>query len=234
MKATWIRCVSLLRIILPAVASLTAYGSSGGNGGDGAADTADSGSEDCSVAMPESVHFVVTDTMQDQCYDNRGQGIACPQEGEAYNGQDAQHSMPSQSYSTGGFVTDSRTGLMWEQAHHDTRISYLEAKAYCDELTLGDYTDWRIPSIRELFSINDARGNQHVADAFYLDGSAFDFAYPTDVELTGSHTENMMGQTWSSTPRPDNARINYIYNFLDGHIKSTLTIARARRSFVAA
>ena len=29
-----------------------------------------------------------------------------------------------------------------------------------------------------------------------------------------------MGQTWSSTPRPDEPWINDVYNFLDGHIKS--------------
>lgn len=189
-------------------------------GGD--ADSLDSDGEEgsCQPVELEDVKHLVTDTMQSDCYDTRGQVIDCPASELPLSGQDAQHSsLPTSYENCSGIVTDLNTGLMWEQAHHDERVSYPVAAASCESLELGGYADWRIPSIRELFSINDARGDQHETGAFYLD-AVFDFAYPTDVELTGSHLAQMMGQTWSSTPRPDNERINYFYNFLDGHIKS--------------
>lgn len=49
-------------------------------------------------------------------------------------------------------VTDTVTGLMWQQTDGG-EMTVEEASVYCDTLTLGGYTDWRLPNAHESFSI---------------------------------------------------------------------------------
>ncbi|MEW6077797.1 MAG: DUF1566 domain-containing protein [Thermodesulfobacteriota bacterium] len=51
-------------------------------------------------------------------------------------------------------VTDNVTGLMWTKFPTDT-MSWQEGLAYCENLTLAGYSDWRLPNIKELRSIVD-------------------------------------------------------------------------------
>jgi hypothetical protein len=57
-----------------------------------------------------------------------------------------------------GTVTDNLTGLMWSK---DARLAggqigpWTNAIAFCDSLSLGGYSDWRMPNIRELFTLVD-------------------------------------------------------------------------------
>ena len=52
-------------------------------------------------------------------------------------------------------VTDSTTGLEWQDNSETGWASrtWIESIDYCEDLTLGDYTDWRLPNINELKSI---------------------------------------------------------------------------------
>jgi len=66
---------------------------------------------------------------------------------------------PSDSPSTftdngDGTVSDSNTGLLWQQAVDEGAYSWEEAKAYCENLSL-DGTGWRLPTKAELESIVD-------------------------------------------------------------------------------
>ena len=54
-----------------------------------------------------------------------------------------------------GTVTDTSTGLMWQQGGINYIGTWEQALAYCERLDLGGYTDWRLPSINELLSIVD-------------------------------------------------------------------------------
>ena len=54
-----------------------------------------------------------------------------------------------------GTVTDKSTGLMWQQATAPGEYTWREALSYCENLTLAGYTDWRLPSVKELRSIVD-------------------------------------------------------------------------------
>ena len=54
-----------------------------------------------------------------------------------------------------GTVTDSDTGLTWQQAEITSRTNWEGALQYAAALTLGGQTDWRLPNIKELQSIND-------------------------------------------------------------------------------
>ena len=108
----------------------------------------------------------IPDTGQTKCYDNSSE-IICPAEGEAFHGQDAQYSTNLMSYTDNGddTVTDNVTGLMWQQDDNNITYNwYVASGTYdatnnsattdvCGDLTLGGYTDWRLPTEDELMSI---------------------------------------------------------------------------------
>ena len=167
--------------------------------------------------------FVVIDTRQERCYDRDGNEITCPDSGATYYGQDAQYQRYVPSYSRlcgSDIVLDNHTHLMWQKAHNNTRVNAATATAACDNLFLGGFSDWRLPSIKELYSLADFRGK--TGSIYFLDTDYFDLQ-PYDFDsgdLTGTHSAEMMGQTWSSTPRPDDSTLRYFFNFLNGHLKS--------------
>jgi hypothetical protein len=51
-----------------------------------------------------------------------------------------------------GTVTDTVTGLVWQQSDGG-EMTFENVKLYCDTLTLGGFTDWRLPDAQEAFSI---------------------------------------------------------------------------------
>ena len=53
-----------------------------------------------------------------------------------------------------GAVTDSATGPMWQQSDGG-EMTWQKAAAYCRELSLGGFHDWRLPTTAESFSILD-------------------------------------------------------------------------------
>lgn len=57
--------------------------------------------------------------------------------------------------STEGIITDTLTGLMWAPAP-DREVTWDQANAYAQNLKLGGYTDWRLPTRSELRSLFDA------------------------------------------------------------------------------
>jgi hypothetical protein len=54
-----------------------------------------------------------------------------------------------------GTVTDTDTGLMWQQATAPDTYTWQQALSYCENLTLAGYDDWRLPNINELQSLVD-------------------------------------------------------------------------------
>lgn len=51
-----------------------------------------------------------------------------------------------------GTITDTVTGLMWQQTDGG-EMTIENAEAYCDTLSLGGHSDWRLPTIYEAVSI---------------------------------------------------------------------------------
>lgn len=49
-----------------------------------------------------------------------------------------------------GTITDNLTGLMWLQNLSTTTCTWTDAISYCEGLTTGSYTDWRLPTVNEL------------------------------------------------------------------------------------
>ncbi|MDH3998344.1 MAG: DUF1566 domain-containing protein [Desulfuromonadales bacterium] len=52
-------------------------------------------------------------------------------------------------------VTDQATGLIWQQSDDGVTRRWQDALDYCSALTLTGKSDWRLPTIKELFSIVD-------------------------------------------------------------------------------
>ena len=54
-----------------------------------------------------------------------------------------------------GTITDNITGLIWQKSPYTDTLSWEQALAYADTLSLAGTSDWRLPNIKELQSIND-------------------------------------------------------------------------------
>jgi len=85
-----------------------------------------------------------------------------------------------------GTVTDTSTGLMWQQAYSPGTGTWEQALAYCEGLNLGGYTDWRLPTVNELRSLLDYSRYESMINATYFPGtvSSFYWSSTTDAEFT--------------------------------------------------
>ena len=69
-------------------------------------------------------------------------------------------------------VTDSSTGLMWQQTE-SVEWNWVQALKYCEDLALAGYSDWRLPNYKELSSlIDDARYSPDIDTASFPDAFA--------------------------------------------------------------
>lgn len=111
---------------------------------------------DQDVASTESgvLRYPIVDTAQAYCYDDSGGSQPCPTEAEPFYGQDAQYAGNAPSYIDhgNGTVTDNVTGLMWVQ-DPGAKMTYEQAVAGADSFSLAGYDDWRLPTIKELYSL---------------------------------------------------------------------------------
>ncbi|MUU77159.1 Lcl C-terminal domain-containing protein [Winogradskyella endarachnes] len=171
-----------------------------------------------------NIQFVLSDTGQDKFYDNDGNQIETPNFDDDYYGQDAQFKGIVSSYKDNGdgTITDLNTGLMWQKTPDYKKHNFYDAFDYVDELEIGGYTDWRLPTIKELYSLLNSNGELFPEDLSkskpYLDTDYFDFEYDKRMPYAG--------QYWSSTKYVkgpiQNIKIEgaFGFNFADGHIKA--------------
>jgi hypothetical protein len=164
--------------------------------------------------------YTVVDTGQTNCYDNQNT-TACPQPGGSFYGQDAQYAGVQPSYvdNGDGTVTDLNTGLMWQKTPDlDNKVTYAEAVAGADTFSLAGYDDWRLPTIKELYSLIDFNGSS-IAQRPYIDTDYFDFRFGDE-----SAGERLIdAQYWSSTEYIGTVfggqAAVFGVNFADGRIK---------------
>ncbi len=111
-------------------------------------------------------NYTVVDTNQTTCFDSStGSTTSCTGTGDANTAYDADFSGNQPSYSTNAadtIVTDSRTSLMWTkstdldsngQTKDADKKTMKDAITYCEDLSLGGYSDWRLPDIKTLYSL---------------------------------------------------------------------------------
>ena len=105
------------------------------------------------IPITSNSSYVIVDTGQVQSYDNTAE-ITAPALGDAFYGQDAQFQSTQPSYvdNGDGTVTDLNTGLMWQQNPGD-KMPWSDGMASADSFNLAGYDDWRLPTIKELYSL---------------------------------------------------------------------------------
>lgn len=131
----------------------------------------------------ESSTYIVVDTGQSLCYDNSNE-ILYPNLGESFYGQDAQYVgvQPAYRDNGDGTVTDLNTDLMWQQDPGE-KMPYDEAVSGAGTFKLAGYDDWRLPTIKELYSLilfsgTDPSGLESAGNIMpFIDTDYFDFEY---------------------------------------------------------
>jgi len=117
----------------------------------------------------DPITFTLPDTGQTICYNNIGQ-VPCPSLEEPYQGQDAQYQGFQPRYRDRGdnVVEDLNTGFMWQMDDDGILRSWQEATSYCEAVELGGYSDWQVPTRRELMSIVHYGNADPAADTNYF------------------------------------------------------------------
>ena len=200
--------------------------------------------------------YAIVDTNQAETFDDVSALAAQPQVGQPFYGQDAQIDGNQPNYVVNGdgdggnaaggaasaeseaTVTDLVTGLMWTQGadwngdgtlDSNDKFTYGEALAYVDTLNAenyGGYSDWRLPTIKELYSLIDFGGvdvdpQAGTASHPFIDTSVFEFAYGDT-----SAGERIIDSQWATTTLytgssdfAGGAQLMFGVNFADGRIK---------------
>ena len=96
-----------------------------------------------------------------------------------------------------GTVTDKETGLMWQIGDSQTGMSWEDAIIYSENLSFGEFSDWRLPNKCELLSIVDyGRYDPAIENEFF----------PNTVSSS----------YWSSTDKVGNSDYAWFVNFCEG------------------
>lgn len=132
-----------------AVGNGTGVNNGTGGGSSSSSSSTSSSSSSSSGALAASK---IPDTGQTKCYNDSGTEINC-----TGTGQDGEYVTNPMSFTDNGngTVTDNVTGLMWQQEDDNTVKTWAAAGTYCDGLTLGGQSDWRLPGVMELIRIMD-------------------------------------------------------------------------------
>lgn len=183
--------------------------------------------------------YAIVDTGQTACYNDSDELSTCPVSGESFYGQDSQcnGSQPNYTDNGNGTVTDNVTGLMWQQSP-DTdgngnidavdKLTYEEAVAGAGSLELAGYDDWRLPTIKELYSLIDFSGvdpsGYEGTDTSgltpFINTTYFDFAYgDTSAGERIIDAQYASSNLYVVSTANDGGRTLFGVNFADGRIK---------------
>ena len=101
---------------------------------------------------------------------------------------------------SGEIVNDTKLDLMWQDnaSAKSTKKKWKSAKKYCQNLSFGGYSNWRLPSYDELLTIVD-----------------YD-RYNPAIMLSFKNV-NALGNYWSSSQYVSDEKLVWIVEFLNGN-----------------
>ncbi len=81
-----------------------------------------------------------------------------------------------------GTITDNNTNLMWQKIDGG-EMTYENAKTYCNNSVLAGYTDWRLPTSIELFSIHHFNHINPAIDTVYFKKTLADYWWTSEKRV---------------------------------------------------
>ena len=173
------------------------------------------------AAKRNALTYRIVDTGVVEFYNNTSI-IPRPEAGAPFFGQDAQYRTNPPSYTDNGdgTVTDNVTGLMWQKVMGE-KMTFEEALRRAAASGLGGHHDWRVPSIKELYSLILFTGRVQGQRAIqpFINTKYFD----QPLGNRGLGEREIDAQTWSSTEYVGRTMRNdetvFGVNFVDGRIK---------------
>ena len=183
-----------------------------------------------------SLTYAIVDTNQSACYgsNNGTSTIDCANTGEdgSYDGENASYTLST----SGESVTDNVTGLVWTQTPDIDGSGTISASdkllpdaaiAYCENLILDGRSDWRLPSIKEQYSLmqfsgrdpSGYTGSDSSALVPFIDDNIFAVGFG-DVNSGERIIDGQYATTsiYTSTTMNGNDTM-FGVNFIDGRIK---------------
>lgn len=183
--------------------------------------------------------YAIAGTGQSICYDDQVQ-ITCPTSGHPFYGQDAQHAVNQPAYllsADGLTVYDQVTGLTWQRSPDTSgdgaidagdKLNWAGTQAYpasLNTMEYGGFSDWRLPTIKELYSLIlfsgvDPSGYSGDTSGLvpFLDTDFFEFAYGDE-----SAGERIIDSQYASrnlyVDGSMYSQLLFGVNFADGRIK---------------
>ncbi len=135
-----------------------------------------------------------------------------------------------------GMVRDKDTGLIWTQSpdinndgtiNAEDKLSYEDALAYAKKCRVGGKSDWRVPTIKELYSLIDFRGEDISSyqgeDTTglrpFIDTKYFAFGYGDSSAGERLIDAQMVTSTLYTSTTMRGAKTVFGVNFADGRIK---------------
>ena len=161
-------------------------------------------------------NYPVVDTGTTAFYSNNSI-INEPGVGESFYGQDAHYETNEASYTDNGdgTVTDNVTGLMWQQDPGE-KMTWTQAVEMLEDFELAGYTDWRLPTIKELYSLIDFSGVTEEIPYINTDYFVFNYGDVTGERVIDS--QYVTSTIYESDTMNGNTTM-FGVNFADGRIK---------------
>jgi hypothetical protein len=187
----------------------------------------------------DSLPYSIVDTGQIRCYGDNPE-IAYPKASVPFFGQDAQYSgnQPAYQDNGDGTVTDLVTGLMWIQ-NPQGKMTPSQAAAGAPQCNVGGYTDWRLPTIKELYSLilfsgtdPDPMSTNTSVERPFIDTTYFKFQYGKPEDGDRIIDSQFATSTLYRSTTMKNQETMFGVNFADGRIKGyCLTSPRGEKTF---
>ena len=183
-------------------------------------------SADEGAASTSGLPYAIVDTGQVRCYDARRE-VRYPGKDAAFFGQDAHYAGNAPRYKDlgDGTVLDEVTRLMWQKTA-GPKGTYAQLVAGAKRCRTGGHKDWRMPSIKELYSLILFSGLDVDPESVtsgsaepFLDTQAFDFRYGDPAK-----GERVIDSQWATSTEYVHTTMKgdktvFGVNFADGRIK---------------